>query len=109
LHHLLAIYALGASPEEIHQAYDRNAVYQKDISAFTPPSSATAVPLSFDERLGKPEHYTFFLAFFRNEISEHGVVETLQKFLFRGDALAETLFARLHGGKASCSRAYAVS
>jgi len=99
LHHLLAIYPLGATPEQIKAAYDRNIGYQKEIAAFNPPVNGVAKEPTFDERLGRPEFYTFWLEFFRNEISRHGVNETVNKFIFSGDALAESLFARLHGGK----------
>ena len=54
---------------------------------------------SFDEKLGRPEYYTFWLEFFRSKIAELGVAETLNKYIFGTDALAESLFARLHGGE----------
>ncbi|OQO07689.1 hypothetical protein B0A48_07386 [Cryoendolithus antarcticus] len=95
-HHLVTIFALGASPKELQQQYANNQGYQRPLHR-----SASVQNLVFEDEaaimahLGKGRHYPDFLAFFQSEISKSSWQEVLQKYLLSGTALAETLFIRL--------------
>ncbi|KIX06633.1 uncharacterized protein Z518_04609 [Rhinocladiella mackenziei CBS 650.93] len=99
LHHLLAIYPLGASAAQLQAAYSLNAPGQRPKGD---PSDAALAELSelsiFRKRLGNESYYAEYLKFFTDEISKHGVEATLNRFCFCGDELAEDLFPRLFGG-----------
>ncbi|RDW74646.1 questin oxidase family protein [Aspergillus mulundensis] len=98
-HHILTLYALGASPTEIQSAYDRNTSYQRPA---LPPSPAIVESLSdkkaFSEALGADKNYPHFLEFFQTQIESHGIEAVLKTYLFSRDANAESMMARLFGG-----------
>ncbi|GES65729.1 hypA-like protein [Aspergillus terreus] len=99
VHHLLSIYALGATPAQLQDAYDRNKTYQRPAM----PTDEKVVEslrndASFEECLGKEENYPNFLAFFQRKINEKGVESVLNKYLFSGTGLAEQMFVRLFEG-----------
>ena len=96
---MLSIYALGASPEEIRAAYNRNKGYQRPPY----PRDVTVIhdmqdKKKFQEHLGDEKHYSNFLAFFQHEIDAKGVGAVLQDYVFAGDDRAETMLCRLFGG-----------
>ena len=103
VHHLLTIYALGASPAEIRAAYDRNKTYQRP----TMPVKEDVVQSLYDKRrfkeeLGKERNYPNFLEFFQREIQQRGVDGTLKEYVFREpgntDECSESMLVRLFGG-----------
>lgn len=103
VHHILTIYALGASPAEIRAAYDRNKTYQRP----TMPVKEDVVQslynkAQFKEALGKERNYPNFLEFFQREIQQRGVEGMLKEHVFRGpgdtDECAESMLVRLFGG-----------
>lgn len=100
VHHVLSIYALGASPEEIKAAYRRNSSYQRPV---LPTKIDVVESLSdkggFKAALGKEDNYPNFLAFFQTEIEAKGVGAVLNEYLFAGDDVAESMLARLFGGE----------
>lgn len=100
LHHLLAIYPLGASPEQLQAAYSLNAPGQRPKGE---PSSAIVLELSnpttFRKHLGDENYYKDYLKYFQDQIAEYGIPATLDKFCFCGDELAEDMFPRLFGGE----------
>ncbi|GME36642.1 hypothetical protein BKCO1_3400021 [Neofusicoccum parvum] len=101
VHHLLTLYALGASPSAIQQAYDHNATYQRPSVPLTSPTIAQDLSdrAVFAQHLGSKQHYRDFLAYFQAELERKGVAAVLQEHLFtRGDARAEDLLARLFAG-----------
>lgn len=101
-HHILTIYALGASPAEIRAAYDRNKAYQRPPM----PVKEDVVQSLYDKAqfkaaLGKERNYPNFLEFFQREIQQRGVEGTLKEYVFRekdGDECAESMLVRLFGG-----------
>lgn len=101
-HHILTIYALGASPAEIKAAYDRNKTYQRSPM----PVKEDVVQSLYDkaqfkDALGKERNYPNFLEFFQREIQQRGVEGTLKEYVFRekdGDECAESMLVRLFGG-----------
>ncbi|KAH7079757.1 hypothetical protein FB567DRAFT_449318 [Paraphoma chrysanthemicola] len=99
VHHLLTIYALGASPQEIQHGYDINATYQRPPE----PLKDSIVndmhkPDRFKTYLGKEQYYHDFLVFFQSEIEAKTWQTVLNEYVFAGDERADDLFARLYGG-----------
>ncbi|KAH8434572.1 questin oxidase family protein [Aspergillus melleus] len=99
VHHLLSIFALGATPEEIRDAYNRNKGYQRPA---LPADEAVIQSLydkeGFKKYLGRDKNYPSYLAFFQQEIEKKGVEKVLNEYLFSGEDNAENLLARLFGG-----------
>ncbi|RAL09166.1 questin oxidase family protein [Aspergillus homomorphus CBS 101889] len=101
VHHILSIYALGASPEEIRAAYERDKAYQREA---IPVDEAVVASLAdsgrFLELLGRQKHYSNFLRFFQKRIERDGVEGVLKEFLFKGgeDEVARAMLGRLFGG-----------
>ncbi|KAI5306254.1 hypothetical protein KEM56_001686 [Ascosphaera pollenicola] len=96
VHHLLSIYALGASPDDVQRAYDTNDEYQR-------PSRPIDEDLvqKFQDRdefcqfLGQRPKYVQYLAHFQREIEERGVDAVLQEYLFAGTEFADDMLTRL--------------
>ncbi|BDD58748.1 hypothetical protein MAP00_004003 [Monascus purpureus] len=99
VHHLLTIYAIGASPETIKAAYVRGKSYQRPAM---PANEGIVKELYIKEHfmryLGKEEVYAEFMTFFEKEIQEKGVSKVVKDYLFAGDDRAEALFRRLYSG-----------
>jgi hypothetical protein len=105
VHHLLSIYALGATPEALTKAYKENADYQRPLDwpgKTAPPKTDPAPNLSdqrvYEQHLGKQEFYSSFLSFYANELDANGVEATLEKYLFGPTDFAFQLFGRLVAG-----------
>lgn len=99
VHSILSIFSLGASPDEIRQAYNRNKSYQRP----TFPIDRSVVeamrdPVKFQEAFHKEQNYPNFLAFFQEEIDAKGVGAVLKEYVFAGDERAESMLSRLFGG-----------
>lgn len=93
------MYALGASPDEIRTAYDRNKSYQRPAYPVDPDVvKAMHDQTKFQEYFHKEEHYSNYLVFFQNEIDAKGVGEVLNEYVFKGDERAESMLSRLFGG-----------
>lgn len=104
VHHILTIYALGATPDEIRAAYDHNKTYQRPVL----PTTQSIVEsmhdkTQFQQHLGKEENFPKYLAFFQQEIEKKGVAVVLNEYLFSGSECAENMFSRLFGGEWTCS------
>lgn len=100
VHHLLTLYALGATKDEIQAMYDLNKPYQALVKRN---SASVIVGLRhrefFKQCIGKPAYYGDFLRFFQDEIAEKGVPSVVNEYVFKGDELAEDIFGRMHSGK----------
>ncbi|RHZ54690.1 questin oxidase family protein [Aspergillus thermomutatus] len=99
VHHILTIYALGATPDEIRAAYDRDKTYQRPVM----PTTLSVVEslhdkTRFQQYLGKEENYPNYLAFFQQEIERRGAADVLNEYLFSGSECAESMLSRLFGG-----------
>ena len=99
-HHLLAIYALGASPQELQKAYDDNKGYQRKLK---PVQQKNVEDMSdrkkFKEFLGKEKYFHDYEAFFQTEIDAKGWQSVLQEQLFAGDEHAEDMLIRMYAGE----------
>lgn len=103
VHHILAIWALNASPEALQKGYDRNQSYQRPQGPVQEEIlKELEDPAKFVEYLGTggetKERYHTFLKFFVDKIEESGWQKVLQKYLFAGDEQAEALLVRMYAG-----------
>lgn len=94
------MYALGASPDEIKVAYNRNKSYQRPAY----PVDADVVKalhdrVQFQRHLYQEEQFSNFLTFFQEEINAKGVGDVLNEYVFAGDERADSMLSRVFGGK----------
>ncbi|MCJ1286083.1 hypothetical protein MMC26_005426 [Xylographa opegraphella] len=98
-HHLLTIYALGASPEVLQDQYDRNASYQR---APQPVDNSVVEdlhdPSKFNKYLKNERYYHDYLVFFQKEIDEKGYEEVINEYVLKGDERADDMLVRMYGG-----------
>nr|POE51515.1 oxidoreductase afly [Quercus suber] len=98
-HHLLTLWALRASPQDIQRGYDTNKTYQRPMQ---PLDSARVVdmrdPKKFKEYLGNEKYYQDFLAFFKAEMESSSWQEVLQNYVFSGDERADDMLVRMFAG-----------
>lgn len=81
-HHILAIWALGASKEIIE------AVYREDVPAQRPAIKSPG-PISsanFNAHLGDEKYYGAYLSFFKEKLSGKGTASVLEEFVFSESA-----------------------
>ncbi|KAK5627329.1 hypothetical protein RRF57_003044 [Xylaria bambusicola] len=98
-HHLLALYGIGASPDNIQMGYDDNVNYQRAPYEVHPDQIKELKDFEVaKKKLGKEEYYTDFLAFFQNEIDEKGWQAVLNEYLFKGDERSDDLLVRMFAG-----------
>ncbi|KAI7974931.1 hypothetical protein EIK77_001684 [Talaromyces pinophilus] len=98
VHHLLGLWALGASPEEIENLYQYNIRYQIPIEK--PKRQFAESPdlrdaEAFSKCLGSDDYYSDFMRFFEDEIDRKGVPAVLREYLFKGDERANDIFYRI--------------
>jgi hypothetical protein len=98
-HHLLTVWALRGTVEDLRQAYGDNKSYQRPQMR---PDEAVIDRLQdeafFASYLGPEDHYSTFLNFFQREIEKSSWQEVLQTYLLAGDKRANDMLARLYAG-----------
>ena len=98
-HHLLTLFALGATPAQLQKAYDDNARYQRGPERLQPSVvSDMHDPLRFKTYLGKEQYYSAFLVFFQGEIDNKGWEDTVQEYVFAGTEQADDMLVRVFAG-----------
>lgn len=99
-HHLLTLYALGATPEEIQRGYDHNKSYQRpQLPVNEKNVEDMADRNKFKKFLGKEKYFHDYEVFFRKEIEQKGWEAVLTEQLFARDEHAETMLTRMYAGK----------
>lgn len=100
-HHILSLYALGATPQQIRAAYEKNSSYQRPKI----PVDEDVVNQMGDEKgflkyLGLGKHYSNYLEFFQRQMKEKGEERVLGEYLLSdsGAEVAENMLGRLFGG-----------
>lgn len=98
-HHLLTIYALGATPEEIKKAFDDNKGYQR-TSYPTEQRNVEDMsdPENFKKFLGKEKYFHDFEEYFRKEIDEKGCGHVLNEHVFARTEHADRILDRMFAG-----------
>ncbi|KAM0250884.1 hypothetical protein ACHAQJ_008462 [Trichoderma viride] len=101
LHHLLCIYALGATSLQMEKAFDLNAVYQLPSHyADSGHAQQLADPAEFKKCLGYSKYFNDYLLFFRKEIETHGIPTTVNTSIFGENERAVDMFDRIFQGYA---------
>ena len=99
MHHLLTIYSLGATPDALTLAYDRNANYQRPAVAVEREIiQEMHNPETYLKCMGSEKYYSDFLSFYASELEKKGLQSTLDTYLFDKSDLANQLFGRLFAG-----------
>ncbi|CUA71466.1 Oxidoreductase AflY [Rhizoctonia solani] len=81
-HHLFAAYGIGAPSHVLQAAFDEHAGYQRP--AYKSPESITRN--NWTKHLGKEDFYNAYMGFFAEEIQNHGLRQTLERFIFSHEA-----------------------
>ncbi|KAL9114668.1 MAG: hypothetical protein Q9227_001346 [Pyrenula ochraceoflavens] len=102
-HHLLTIFALGATPAQLEKAYRNNAGYQRPQYPISPPVvSELHDPAKFRSYLGQEKHFHSFVEFYQQELDTKGWPQTLREHVFASPETdggrAQELFTRLFAG-----------
>ena len=98
-HHILTLYALGASSDVIQKQYERNKSYQR------PPEPVDRSilenmhdPTKFHGYLGNEKYYHDFLVYFQGEIDKMGYERVINEYLLKDDERANDLLVRTYAG-----------
>lgn len=97
-HYLLTYLALGATPEQLQQAYDGNLDYMREIDAGDPKRDNVVTEENYEKCLGQDDHYWALLKFFEAKMEQRGWQQTLIESVFAENARAEDLLYRLYEG-----------
>ncbi|KAI9685040.1 MAG: hypothetical protein M1822_005432 [Bathelium mastoideum] len=97
-HHLLTVYALGASPSLLAKQYESDKSYQRP----KPEADELVVERlrdreNWSQYLGNGKYYGDFLEFFQREIAAKGWEQVLMEYLFAQDENAKDLLLRMYG------------
>ena len=98
----MTIYALGATPNEIQDTWNYNISYQAPLEPHSNPKAPPPNlkdPIVFNECLGKDECYYDFLRFFEDEVTQKGLPDVVNEYVFKGDERANDIFCRMFTGK----------
>ena len=98
VHHLLSLWALGASPDEIQDMWEFNKSYQDPIERVSVDVDLKD-PALFDQCLGNDDRYADFLRFFEGEVATKGVPDVIREYLLKGDERANDIFCRMYTGE----------
>ena len=99
VHYLLTSFALGASPDELQNAFDKNAGYQRPAL----PLTEGIVNKLYNDRyfkslLGNDVYVPDYTSFFLKRFEQEGWQNVVNLYLFSRNDIAEELLVRLHAG-----------
>ena len=100
VHHILTIFALGASPQVLQEQYDRNASYQRPpVPLDDNIVNDLSDPAKYRKYLGDERYYRDYLLFFQKEMEKKGYEEVINEYVLKGDDRADDLLGRMYAGK----------
>jgi hypothetical protein len=97
VHHLLTIFALGASPDQLQKASDLNQYQRPAIPQHDLVDKMTN-PEEFSKYLGQEEYFSDYLEYFTREMEKTSWQEVVNEYLFKKDARAEDMLTRTFAG-----------
>ncbi|GAB7350130.1 hypothetical protein MBLNU459_g0803t1 [Dothideomycetes sp. NU459] len=107
-HHILALWSLGATPNELQDMWEYNKIYQAPINEKTLIRSMSISepldlrdPVVFNKCLGNNDYYLEFLTYFQTEVSERGMPAVIKEYVLKGDKRADDIFCRMYTGQIS--------
>ncbi|CAO3692232.1 unnamed protein product [Rhizopus stolonifer] len=92
VHHLLAAYSFGANKEKLQEIFEIHAKEQRP----PPASVGTITRENYKNYLGKAESYSSFLVFFKSEIDQFGMLDSVRRWVWHGDFLARVMGGIFH-------------
>ncbi|KAI8137036.1 hypothetical protein BJV82DRAFT_718483 [Fennellomyces sp. T-0311] len=92
IHHYLAAYSMGADTKRLQEIYDDHASYQRKL----PPSVADLTRENYKSELSNRAAYTSYLKLFQKEIEQHGMIDTIRRWVFSDDMLSRTIGGAYH-------------
>ena len=98
-HHILSLFALGASPAVMEEQYGRNTRYQ--MPQF--PVDDRVVedlrdPGKYLKYMGDEKYYQDYLVFFKSEIEKKGYEAVVNEYVLQGDEKADHMLAIMFAG-----------
>lgn len=97
VHHILTIFALGASPDQLQKAYNLNQ-YQRPAIPQHDLANKMTNPEEFSKYLGQEEYFSDYLEHFTREMEKTSWQEVVNEYLFKKDARAEDMLTRTFAG-----------
>jgi hypothetical protein len=80
-HHAIVLWALGAPPEYIQQAYDAEVDAQRPIDYGVTPDVVPVTEENFFEHLGEARYYQSYLRFFNTIVPSMGCARAVEKYV----------------------------
>lgn len=107
VHYLLTAYALGANPDEIQTAFDKNVSYQRSRL----PLDEGLVQKLSDERYfksltGNDTYFNDYTVFFQRKFEQEGWQKVVNQYVFSRSELADDLLVGLFAGEDSHACTY---
>ena len=100
VHYLLTAYALGANPDEIQTAFDKNVGYQRQR---LPVDKGLVEKLSneryFKSLAGNDTYFSDYTVFFQRKFEQEGWQKVVNHYLFSRSELADDLLVGLFAGE----------
>lgn len=99
VHAILAVMALGGSPQQLQDRFDEAAGMQRPLPKLdTELLGELDDPDIFYANLSERNQYTTFLTFFERKMAEKGWKNVLQEYLFARTKVADAMLTRLYEG-----------
>lgn len=99
VHHVLTVFALGATPAQMQRHYDNNAGYQRPP---LPDHRKEVVAMRgaeiFKKHLGDEAYYYDYLVFFQQEMETKGWTHVVNEYLFSETEIANDMLVRTFAG-----------
>ena len=109
VHYLLTDLALGASPDQIRDAFEGNTAYQRPLQAGDESHQKLINDENFAPSLGQADHYASWIRYFSDQVAGKGWQYVLTEYLFAQTARADDLLGRMYEGETQPSMSRGVN
>lgn len=90
IHQVVADWSMGATPSRLRDIFDKLKPTMRDAGP-----KGIAEDFDYVKCLGKEEYYQSYFAFFKQQVSERGIKDTVQHYIFRSEG---SMLVRLVSG-----------
>lgn len=98
-HHILTLFALGASPAVIEEQYRHNTTYQlPQLPVNDKVVEDLRDPEKYLKYMGDEKYYQDYLAFFESEIKKKGYEAVVNEYVLQGDEKADHMLGVMFAG-----------
>ena len=95
----MSLYAVGATPTQLQNGYDRNKAYQRPpVVQEEKVFEQLHDPVVWKKCLGDEKYYHDYLVFFQREMEAHGWEHVVNQYLFSRTEQADDMLVRLFAG-----------